>query len=95
MKSNAVTRPEFEQLQKHIDTRFDNLDSNIKEIKALIHITNKDLCEKVNSNKLEILDSVDSKIEVNIVKMKHTQTKWFVFTVIAIVGMAGRIFGFY
>ncbi|MBF7018346.1 hypothetical protein ISO99_00365 [Staphylococcus sp. 18_1_E_LY] len=92
---DKVTHPEFEQYQKHIDTRFDNIDNNINEIKTLLRITSRDLCKKVNSDKLEVLDTVDDKIEASIIKMKYTQNKWFIISIIAIGGMAGRIFGFY
>ncbi|MDU9418035.1 hypothetical protein RCL10_05755 [Staphylococcus lloydii] len=95
MKMDKVTRPEFEQLQKHIDTRFDNIDNNINEIKTLLRITSRDLCKKINSDKLEVLDTVDDKIEASIIKMKYTQNKWFIISIIAIGGMAGRIFGLY
>lgn len=95
MKMDKVTRPEFEQLQKHIDTRFDNIDNNINEIKTLLRITSRDLCKKINSDKLEVLDTVDDKIEASIIKMKYTQNKWFIISIIAIGGMAGRIIGFY
>lgn len=95
MKMDKVTRPEFEQLQKHIDTRFDNIDNNINEIKTLLRITSRDLCKKINSDKLEVIDTVGDKIEASIIKMKYTQNKWFIISIIAIGGMAGRIFGFY
>lgn len=95
MKMDKVTRPEFEQLQKHIDTRFDNIDNNINEIKTLLRITSRDLCKKINSDKLEVLDTVDDKIEASIIKMKYIQNKWFIISIIAIGGMAGRIIGFY
>ena len=95
MKMDKVTRPEFEQLQKHIDTRFDNIDNNINEIKTLLRVTSRDLCKKINCDKLEVLDTVDDKIEASIIKMKYTQNKWFIISIIAIGGMAGRIFGLY
>lgn len=95
MKMDKVTHPEFEQYQKHIDTRFDNIDNNINEIKTLLRITSRDLCKKINSDKLEVLDTVDDKIDASIIKMKYIQNKWFIISRIAIGGMAGRIFGFY
>lgn len=95
MKMDKVTHPEFEQYQKHIDTRFDNIDNNINEIKTLLRITSRDLCKKINSDKLEVLDTVDDKIDASIIKMKYIQNKWFIISIIAIGGMAGRIFGFY
>ena len=95
MKMDKVTRPEFEQLQKHIDTRFDNIDNNINEIKTLLRITSRKKKKKINSDKLEVLDTVDDKIEASIIKMKYIQNKWFIISIIAIGGMAGRIIGFY
>lgn len=95
MKMDKVTHPEFEQYQKHIDTRFDNIDNNINEIKTLLRITSRDLCKKINSDKLEVLDTVDDKIDASIIKMKYIQNKWFIISIIAIGGMAGRIIGFY
>lgn len=55
----------------------------------------KELKEAIRTNKSEILELVDNKIEANINKMKETQTKWFIVTILAILGLAGRIFGIY
>lgn len=95
MNSEYVTRLEFEQYQKHMNTRFDNVDNSINELKELLNVTNNDLKDRIKNTRLETLEAVDSKIESSINKMKHTQTKWFIVTIIAISGLAGRIFGIY
>ncbi|MBF7021744.1 hypothetical protein [Staphylococcus kloosii] len=95
MNSEYVTRLEFEHYQKHMNARFDNIDNNINELKELLNATNNDLKDRIKNTRLETLEAVDSKIESSINKMKHTQTKWFIVTVIAISALAGRIFGIY
>ncbi|KYH14159.1 hypothetical protein [Staphylococcus kloosii] len=95
MNSEYVTRLKFEQYQKHMNTRFDNVDNSINELKELLNVTNNDLKDRIKNTRLETLEAVDSKIESSINKMKHTQTKWFIVTIIAISGLAGRIFGIY
>ena len=95
MNSEYVTRLEFEHYQKHMNARFDNIDNNINELKELLNATNNDLKDRIKNTRLETLEAVDSKIESSINKMKHTQTKWFIVTIIALSGLAGRIFGIY
>lgn len=58
----------------------------------------KRMDEKLNAltGKIDELPSrIEDKTKYQISEMKNTQMKWFVATIIAIIGLAGRIFGIY
>lgn len=95
MSMDYITRPEFEQHEKNMNNRFDSLDNSNSRIEENVKEGKKELKEAIRTNKSEILELVDNKIEANINKMKETQTKWFIVTILAILGLAGRIFGLY
>ncbi|WP_426458393.1 hypothetical protein [Staphylococcus nepalensis] len=95
MSMDYITRPEFEQHEKNMNNRFDSLDNSNSSIEENVKEGKKELKEAIRTNKSEILELVDNKIEANINKMKETQTKWFIVTILAILGLAGRIFGLY
>lgn len=68
-----VTRKEFEQFEKRID-------SNLQSI----------------NEKLDKLPSqIEDKINLSNEKMKTSQLKWFIGIIVALAGLAGRIFGVY
>lgn len=58
----------------------------------------KRIDEKLSSinNKIDDIPSkLDSKIELHFEKMKNSQMKWFIGVLIALAGLAGRLFGLY
>ncbi|MDH9922002.1 hypothetical protein PZL33_07430 [Staphylococcus hominis] len=73
MENNFISKGEFEQYEKRIDEKFNNLNSKIDDLPKRI----------------------DEKIQFRISEMKNTQMKWFIATLIALAGLAGRIFGLY
>lgn len=54
-----------------------------------------DKLSNIDSKVDKIPESLDQKIELHFEKMKNTQTKWFIGVLIALLGLAGRIFGIY
>ncbi|QJF26305.1 hypothetical protein HF021_04765 [Mammaliicoccus vitulinus] len=68
-----ISRKEFEQFEKRIDDKFDNLNDKIDDLPM----------------------KIEDKIKLQISEMKNTQMKWFIGTLIAILGVAGKVFGFY
>ncbi|GGH99632.1 MULTISPECIES: hemolysin XhlA family protein [Mammaliicoccus] len=68
-----ISRKEFEQFEKRIDDKFDNLNHKIDDLPM----------------------KIEDKIKLQISEMKNTQMKWFIGTLIAILGVAGKVFGFY
>lgn len=95
MSTDYITRPEFQQHEKNMNNRFDALDKSNNNISENVKEGKKELQEEIKTNKSDILKLVDNKIEANINKMKETQTKWFIATILVILGLAGRIFGIY
>ncbi|UXV31681.1 hypothetical protein [Mammaliicoccus sciuri] len=71
--SEFISRKEFEQFEKRIDDKFDNLNNKLDELP----------------------ERIEDKIKFQISEMKNTQMKWFIGTLIAILGVAGKVFGLY
>ncbi|MBF0773445.1 DUF1640 domain-containing protein [Mammaliicoccus sciuri] len=123
-----VTRPEFEEHKNHMDSRFNTLEDNIKEVKQELTTTKLELKTDMNNLKSEIkgdmnnlkseikgdmnnlrtelktdikdlkddlISLFDEKEKANKEEMKHTQIKWYIATTLIIVGVVGRILGFY
>ncbi|MDT0702187.1 DUF1640 domain-containing protein [Mammaliicoccus sciuri] len=134
-----VTRPEFEEHRNHMDSRFNTLEDNIKEVKKELTTTKLELKTDINNLRSEIKDDMnnlrseikgdmnnlkseikgdmnnlrtelktdikdlkvdlislfDEKEKANKEEMKHTQIKWYIATTLIIVGVVGRILGFY
>ncbi|MCJ0908967.1 hypothetical protein MTW84_07165 [Mammaliicoccus sciuri] len=134
-----VTRPEFEEHKNHMDSRFNTLENNIKEVKQELTTTRLELKTDINnlssefkgdmnslrsefkediySLKLELKEDMnglrtelktdikdlkddlislfDEKEKANKEEMKHTQIKWYIATTLIIIGVVGRILGFY
>lgn len=49
----------------------------------------------LNSKIDDLPERIDKNIQLRISEMKDTQMKWFIATLIALAGLAGRIFGLY
>ncbi|WP_353463704.1 hypothetical protein PYH58_06020 [Mammaliicoccus sciuri] len=145
-----VTRPEFEEHKNHMDSRFNTLEDNIKEVKQELTTTKlelktdinnlrsefkqemdnlrTELKEDMNSMRTELKGDINSmridiKTDMNIIRtdfktdikdlkddlvslfdekgkakteeMKHAQIKWYIATTLIIIGVVGRILGFY
>ncbi|MBO1208674.1 DUF1640 domain-containing protein [Mammaliicoccus sciuri] len=123
-----VTRPEFEEHKNHMDSRFNTLEDNIKEVKQELTTTKLELKTDINNLRSEIkgdmnnlkseikgdmnnlrtelktdikdlkddlISLFDEKEKANKEEMKHTQIKWYIATTLIIVGVVGRILGFY
>lgn len=123
-----VTRPKFEEHKNHMDSRFNTLEDNIKEVKQELTTTKLELKTDINNLRSEIKDDMnnlkseikgdmnnlrtelktdikdlkddlislfDEKEKANKEEMKHTQIKWYIATTLIIVGVVGRILGFY
>lgn len=123
-----VTRPEFEEHKNHMDSRFNTLEDNIKEVKQELTTTKLELKTDINNLRSEIKGDInnlrseikgdmnnlrtelktdikdlkddlislfDEKEKANKEEMKHTQIKWYIATTLIIVGVVGRILGFY
>nr|WP_315295385.1 hypothetical protein [Mammaliicoccus lentus] len=95
MNNDYITRPEFQQHEKHMDKRFDLVESSLSSLK--IDIKNESLQRSNDSKELkkDIIELVDQKINSNINQMKDSQNKWFIATILVVLGLAGRIFGLY
>lgn len=123
-----VTRPKFEEHKNHMDSRFNTLEDNIKEVKQELTTTKLELKTDINNLRSEIKGDInnlrseikgdmnnlrtelktdikdlkddlislfDEKEKANKEEMKHTQIKWYIATTLIIVGVVGRILGFY
>jgi DNA repair exonuclease SbcCD ATPase subunit len=123
-----VTRPEFKEHKNHMDSRFNTLEDNIKEVKQELTTTKLELKTDINNLRSEIkgdmnnlkseikgdmnnlrtelktdikdlkddlISLFDEKEKANKEEMKHTQIKWYIATTLIIVGVVGRILGFY
>ena len=123
-----VTRPKFEEHKNHMDSRFNTLEDNIKEVKQELTTTKLELKTDINNLRSEIkgdmnnlkseikgdmnnlrtelktdikdlkdalISLFDEKEKANKEEMKHTQIKWYIATTLIIVGVVGRILGFY
>lgn len=123
-----VTRPKFEEHKNHMDSRFNTLEDNIKEVKQELTTTKLELKTDINNLRSEIkgdmnnlkseikgdmnnlrtelktdikdlkddlISLFDEKEKANKEEMKHTQIKWYIATTLIIVGLVGRILGFY
>ncbi|WP_204981847.1 DUF1640 domain-containing protein [Mammaliicoccus sciuri] len=123
-----VTRPKFEEHKNHMDSRFNTLEDNIKEVKQELTTTKLVLKTDINNLRSEIkgdmnnlkseikgdmnnlrtelktdikdlkddlISLFDEKEKANKEEMKHTQIKWYIATTLIIVGVVGRILGFY
>ncbi|WP_239739460.1 hypothetical protein [Mammaliicoccus sp. P-M59] len=99
MNNDYVTRAEFQMLEKHINTRFDLIESSLKEVKNElkndIKSESHQRMRESESLKEDIINLVDQKISANISNMKDAQNKWFIATILVVLGLAGRIFGVY
>lgn len=99
MNNDYVTRAEFQMLEKHMNTRFDLIESSLKEVKNElkndIKSESHQRMRESESLKEDIINLVDQKISANISNMKDAQNKWFIATILAVLGLAGRIFGVY
>ncbi|MEB8104698.1 hypothetical protein [Mammaliicoccus sciuri] len=123
-----VTRPKFEEHKNHMDSRFNTLEDNIKEVKQELTTTKLELKTDINNLrseikgdmnnlkseikgdmnnlrtelktdikdlKVDLISLFDEKEKANKEEMKHTQIKWYIATTLIIVGVVGRILGFY
>ena len=123
-----VTRPKFEEHKNHMDSHFNTLEDNIKEVKKELTTTKLELKTDINNLRSEIkgdmnnlkseikgdmnnlrtelktdikdlkddlISLFDEKEKANKEEMKHTQIKWYIATTLIIVGVVGRILGFY
>ncbi|MBG9205311.1 DUF1640 domain-containing protein [Staphylococcus sciuri] len=123
-----VTRPKFEEHKNHMDSHFNTLEDNIKEVKQELTTTKLELKTDINNLRSEIkgdmnnlkseikgdmnnlrtelktdikdlkddlISLFDEKEKANKEEMKHTQIKWYIATTLIIVGVVGRILGFY
>lgn len=123
-----VTRPKFEEHKNHMDSRFNTLEDNIKEVKQELTTTKLELKTDINNLRSEIkgdmnnlkseikgdmnnlrtelktdikdlkddlISLFEEKEKANKEEMKHTQIKWYIATTLIIVGVVGRILGFY
>ncbi|MCP1286792.1 hypothetical protein [Mammaliicoccus sciuri] len=90
-----VTRPEFEEHKNHMDSRFNTLEDNIKEVKQELTTTKLELKTDIKDLKDDLISLFDEKEKANKEEMKHTQIKWYIATTLIIVGVVGRILGFY
>ncbi|MDU0266176.1 hypothetical protein RTF36_03085 [Mammaliicoccus sciuri] len=123
-----VTRPKFEEHKNHMDSRFNTLEDNIKEVKQELTTTKLELKTDINNLRSEIkgdmnnlkseikgdmnnlrtelktdikdlkddlISLFDEKEKANKEEMKHSQIKWYIATTLIIVGVVGRILGFY
>ncbi|WP_239748018.1 MULTISPECIES: hypothetical protein [unclassified Mammaliicoccus] len=99
MNNDYVTRAEFQMLEIHMNTRFDLIESSLREVKNELKNDIKSesyqRMRESESLKEDIINLVDQKIIVNISNMKDAQNKWFIATILVLLGLAGRIFGVY
>lgn len=54
-----------------------------------------DNLKSINASIVSLPERIDEKVDVKIEKMKNTQLIYFIGTIVAITGIAGRIFGLY
>ncbi|MCD8894122.1 hypothetical protein K2V62_05370 [Mammaliicoccus sciuri] len=99
MNNDYVTRAEFQMLEKHMNTRFNLIESSLREVKNElkndIKSESHQRMRESESFKEDISNLVDQKISANISNMKDAQNKWFIATILIVLGLAGRIFGVY
>ena len=99
MNNDYVTRAEFQMLEIHMNTRFDLIESSLREVKNELKNDIKSesyqRMRESESLKEDIINLVDQKISANISNMKDAQNKWFIATILVVLGLAGRIFGVY
>ncbi|MFV5938301.1 hypothetical protein ACLIJS_09460 [Mammaliicoccus sciuri] len=99
MNNDYVTRAEFQMLEKHMNTRFNLIESSLREVKNElkndIKSESHQIMRESESFKEDIINLVDQEISANISNMKDAQNKWFIATILIVLGLAGRIFGVY
>ncbi|KTT58900.1 hypothetical protein [Staphylococcus epidermidis] len=77
MNTNYITRPEFEQHEKHMDYRFDNVEGKIDDLKD-------EFCKDIKAAKNEI--------KLNINKEKVTTKRfWIGITIPAVISSASLL----
>lgn len=54
-----------------------------------------DNLQTINTSISGLPDRIDEKLETKIEKMKNSQMRWFIVTLLGIAGVAGRVFGLY
>ncbi|WP_414055183.1 hypothetical protein [Macrococcus equi] len=91
MYDDYIRRPEFEEHKRHLDHRFNSLDQKVDGLKNSIDNKNKELKDTIllhMDNNLK-----DFKLELN--EQNKVTRRWLIGTLIAIIGLSGRIFGLY
>lgn len=78
--SDYITKVTFEQMKKRIDDKFEHLSDKIDDL------------SKIMENNMKLMES---NVKYQISEMKNIQFKWFIGTMIAIAGVAGKVFGLY
>lgn len=81
MSTDYITRPEFEEHKKHMDTRFDGIDQKIDSTKEVI---SKDIKNAVSELKIEIND-----------KKVTSKRFWIGISVPAIISIVGVVLQFF
>ncbi|WP_239702975.1 MULTISPECIES: hypothetical protein [unclassified Mammaliicoccus] len=88
MNNDYVTRAEFQMLEKHMNTRFDLIESSLREVKNELKndIKSESHQRMIESESLkeDIINLVDQKISANISNMKDAQNKWFIATILVV-----------
>ncbi len=88
MNNDYVTRAEFQMLEKHMNTRFDLIESSLREVKIELKndIKSESHQRMIESESLkeDIINLVDQKISANISNMKDAQNKWFIATILVV-----------
>ncbi|TDM24305.1 hypothetical protein [Macrococcoides canis] len=98
MYDDFIRRPEFEEHKKHLDYRFDTLEGKISSFSSNLDKQSENLAKNIE---LKIDNNLKNlKIELN--EQAKITRRWFVGTIVAIVGaivaitgLAGRLFGLY
>jgi len=60
IKMDFVTRPEFEEHKNHMDSRFNTLEDNIKEVKQELTTTKLELKTDINNLRSEIKGDINN-----------------------------------
>lgn len=81
MSTDYITRPEFEEHKKHMDSRFDGIDQKINSTKEVI---SKDIKNAVSELKIEIND-----------KKVTSKRFWIGISVPAIISIVGVVLQFF
>ncbi|MDT0710641.1 hypothetical protein RM614_05765 [Mammaliicoccus sciuri] len=88
MNNDYVTRAEFQMLEKHMNTRFDLIESSLREVKNELKndIKSESHQRMIESESLkeDIINLADQKISANISNMKDAQNKWFIATILVV-----------